>query len=144
MGEIDVGILRYPTAIILLLLSVATLGCAVRRVDFNDPIKPEGLVFIQPGGTTLQQVVDRLGGPEDLSITSQQVLAEFRWSTTRSASLNLGYLFRFVSPVSPSMTMSGTGINIERLLITCDERLVVRSYAFGKADEHAFFEFWPF
>lgn len=120
------------------------MGCAVRRVDFNTPIHAEALGFIQPGKTTLQQVVDRLGGPEDLNTASNEILAEFRWSTTRSASLNLGYLFRFFSPVSPSMTMSGTGIHIERLLITCDDQLVVRSYAFGKAGEHAFFEFWPF
>jgi len=144
MGEIVVTTIRYYTATILILLSLATLGCAVRRVDFNDPIKAEGLLFIQPGKTTLHEVVDRLGGPEDLNVTPHHILAEFRWSTTRSASLNLGYLFRFVSPVSPSMTMSGTGINIERLIITCDERLVVRSYAFGKADDHAFLEFWPF
>jgi len=129
---------------IILLISVLVMGCAVRRVDFNTPIHAEALGFIQPGKTTLQQVVDRLGGPEDLNTASNEILAEFRWSTTRSASLNLGYLFRFFSPVSPSMTMSGTGIHIERLLITCDDQLVVRSYAFGKAGEHAFFEFWPF
>lgn len=131
-------------AVILLLISLTTIGCAVRRVDFNEPITAEGLSFIRPGNTTLQQVADRFGGPEILTHTGNEILAEFQWSTTRSASLNLGYLFRFVSPVSPSMTMSGTGIHIERLLITCDDRLVVRSYAFGKDNEHAFFEFWPF
>ena len=120
------------------------LGCAVRRVDFNEPITAEGLQFIRPGQTTLQEVVDRLGAPEDIIVTSNHLIAEFKWSTTRSASLNLGYLFRFVSPVSPSMTMSGTGINIEHVLLTCDQQLNVRSYAFGKAHEHAFFEFWPF
>ncbi|MDH5668144.1 MAG: hypothetical protein OEY86_09055 [Nitrospira sp.] len=135
---------RVPCALALLILNVILVGCGVRRVDFNTPIHAQGVEFIRPGETTLQQVVERLGGPEDLNLVSDEVLAEFRWSTTRSASLNLGYLFRFISPVSPSMTMSGTGINIERLLITCDKQLVVRSYAFGKAEEHAFFEFWPF
>ena len=42
------------------------------------------------------------------------------------------------------MTLSGTGINIQRLLIICDDSLIVRSYAFGLTDEHALFEFWPF
>lgn len=135
---------RVPSAIVLLVLSIILVGCGVRRVDFNTPIQAEGLAFIRPGETTLQQVVDQLGGPEELNMVSDEVLAEFQWSTTRSASLNLGYLLRFISPVSPSMTMSGTGIHLERLLITCDKKLVVRSYAFGKADEHAFFEFWPF
>jgi len=132
------------TAFLLLLVSLTTIGCAVRRVDFNEPITAEGLSFIQPGHTTLHEVADRFGGPEILHLTGHEILAEFQWSTTRSASLNLGYLFRFVSPVSPSMTMSGTGIHIERLLITCDDRLIVRSYAFGKAGKHAVFEFWPF
>lgn len=129
---------------LLVVVALTTVGCAVRRVDFNDPISTQSLAFIRPGETTLQHVVDRFGGPEDITVTSDQVIAEFKWSTTRSASLNLGYLFRLISPVSPSMTLSGTGINIERFLLICDERLVVRSYAFGKADEHAFFEFWPF
>jgi hypothetical protein len=135
---------QFRSTIILLLVGFTALGCAVRRVDFNEPISAEGLRFIRPGETTLQHVVQHLGAPEDITIGSHHIIAEFKWSTTRSASLNLGYLFRFVSPVSPSMTMSGTGINIERLLLTCDDHLIVRSYAFGKADEHAFFEFWPF
>jgi hypothetical protein len=129
---------------VIFLLTLSVLGCAVRRVDFNEQITPEGLQFIQPGVTTLQQVVDRLGAPEDITHQTEQIIAEFNWSTTRSASLNLGYLFRVVSPVSPSMTLSGTGINIERVLLICDRHLIVQSYAFGKPDEHAFFEFWPF
>jgi len=144
VGEIDLSKFQSHIAAILLLLHLGTLGCAVRRVDFNEPITAEGLRFIRAGETTLHHVVEKFGGPEDLTVTSEYVIAEFRWSTTRSASLNLGYLFRIISPVSPSMTMSGTGINIERLLLICDHQLIVRSYAFGKADEHAFFEFWPF
>jgi hypothetical protein len=144
MGEIDLFARQLHASILLLVFALTGFGCAVRRVDFNDPITTQSLDFIRPGQTTLQHVVDRLGGPEDITVTSDQIVAEFRWSTTRSASLNLGYLFRLVSPISPSMTMSGTGINVERLLLICDERLLVRSYAFGKADEHAFFEFWPF
>ena len=131
-------------AAILLLLTLTSSGCAVRRVDFNNQIATDDLRFITPGTTTLQQVVDQIGSPEDIAVKANAIIAEFRWSTTRSASLNLGYLFRFVSPVSPSMTMSGTGINVERLLLTCDDQLLVQSYAFGKAKDHAFFEFWPF
>lgn len=144
MGEIEFFMRQVQASILLFVFALTAFGCAVRRVDFNDPISTQSLAFIRPGETTLQHVVDRLGGPEDITLTSDQVVAEFQWSTTRSASLNLGYLFRLVSPISPSMTMSGTGINIERLILICDERLLVRSYAFGKADEHAFFEFWPF
>lgn len=126
--------------ILILFLS----GCAVRRVEFNEPITAEQLRFIRLGETTLQQVVERLGPPEDITMEADQLIAEFRWSTARSASLNLGYLFRLISPVSPTLTLSGTGINVEHVQFLCDERLTVRAYAFGKADEHAIIEFWPF
>jgi hypothetical protein len=113
-------------------------------VNFNEPIAGDALIFIRPGETTLQEVVDRLGAPEDITTTRDQLIAEFKWSTTRSSSLDFGHVFKVVSPVTPSMTLSGTGINVERFLVICDGQLIVRSYAFGKVDEHAFFEFWPF
>lgn len=135
---------RPTRLLIVFLLCVGLWGCAVRRVDFNTPITPEDLSFIRPGETTLHHVVDHLGAPEDITAMSDQIVAEFRWSTTRSASLNLGYLFRIVSPISPTMTLSGTGINVQRLLIICDDQLLVRSHTFGLTDEHAVVEFWPF
>ncbi|MCP9439057.1 MAG: hypothetical protein NHB36_04155 [Nitrospira sp.] len=130
--------------VLLGILILSMPGCAVRRVAFNEPITAEQLRFIRLGETTLQQVVERLGPPEDITMEADQLIAEFRWSTTRSASLNLGYLFRLISPVSPTLTLSGTGININHVQFLCDKRLTVHAYAFGKADEHAIIEFWPF
>ena len=144
MGEIAVLRGKFFAAAILLLFILTGVGCAVRRVDFNEPITVEGLQFIKIGETSLHHVVERIGSPEDITLFPNQIVAEFQWSTTRSASLNLGYLFKLFSPVSPSMTMSGTEIYVERLLLTCDAQFRVRSYAFGKSKEHAFFEFWPF
>ena len=135
---------RSVRLLVVFLLCVGLWGCAVRRVDYNTPITPEALSFIRAGETTFHQVVEQLGAPEDITAMSDQIVAEFKWSTTRSSSLNLGYLFRIVSPVAPTMTLSGTGINVQRLLIICDDQLLVRSYAFGLTDEHALVEFWPF
>jgi len=131
-------------SVVALFLCLTIFSCSVRRVNFNEPIAGGALTFIRPGETTLQEVVDRLGAPEDIITTTDQFIAEFKWSTTRSSSLDFGHVFKVVSPVTPSMTLSGTGINVERFLVICDNRLIVRSYAFGKVDEHAFFEFWPF
>jgi hypothetical protein len=131
-------------AVVLLTLCLTISNCSVRRVNFNEPIPGGALTFIKPGETTLQEIVDRLGAPDDIVTTTGQFIAEFKWSTTRSSSLDFGHVFKVVSPVSPSMTLSGTGINVERFLVICDEHLIVRSHAFGKVDEHAFLEFWPF
>jgi len=131
-------------SVVILFLCLTISSCSVRRVNFNEPIAGGALTFITTGETTLQQIVDRLGAPEDIITTGDQFIAEFKWSTTRSSSLDFGHVFKVVSPVTPSMTLSGTGINVERFLVICDDRLIVRSYAFGKVDEHAFFEFWPF
>lgn len=128
----------------LLIIGLTMLGCSVQRVNFNEPITQDKLSFIQAGETTLHQVVDQLGAPEEITTIADQLVAEFKWSSTRSASLNLGHLFKFISPVTPPMTMSGTGINIQRLQVLCDEQLIVRSYALGLTEEHALVEFWPF
>lgn len=130
--------------VLALILCLMVASCSVRRVNFNEAIPADAITFINPGETTLQDVVDRLGAPEDIITTTGQFIAEFKWSTTRSSSLDFGHVFKVVSPVTPSMTLSGTGINVERFLVICDDRLIVRSYAFGKVDEHALFEFWPF
>ncbi|MCP9456448.1 MAG: hypothetical protein NNA18_10125 [Nitrospira sp.] len=111
---------------------------------FNDPITAQELEFVRLDKTTLHEVVERLGAPEDIVLDTDQLVAEFQWSTARSASLNLGYLFRLISPVSLPFTLSGTGINIERVQFVCDKNLVVHSYFFGRTDQHALIEFWPF
>lgn len=135
---------KYLLTVLLLVTYGLVTSCSLRRVNYNEPITQERLSFIQAGHTTLHQVVERLGAPEDLIITRSELIAEFKWSTTRSASLDLGHLFKLFSPVSPPITLSGTGINIERLLVICDGQLVVRSYALGPTDQHALIEFWPF
>ncbi len=132
------------TALLGILCFILLLGCAVRRVAFNDPITAREVAFVRLGETTLQEVVEQLGAPEDIALDADQLVAEFQWSTARSASLNLGYLFRLISPVSPTFTLSGTGINIEHVQFVCDKNWVVQSYFFGRADQHALIEFWPF
>ena len=131
-------------AIVAFILCITLVGCTVRRVNFNEVITQDRLSFIRPGETTLQHVVSRLGAPEDITPMSNQLVAEFKWSTTRSSSINFGHIFRIISPVAPPMTLSGTGTNIQRLLIICDSQLVVHSYTLGLTDEHAVIEFWPF
>jgi hypothetical protein len=130
--------------IILLLLWVSLSSCSLRRVDFNEPITPQDLSFITVGTTRLHQVVDYLGAPEDITMPSDRLVAEFRWSKTRSSSLDLGHLFKLISPISPPFTLSGTSSDVDRLLITCDHDFIVRSYAFSLVDEHPLIEFWPF
>lgn len=132
------------TTLVGILCVILFVGCAVRRVAFNDPITAQDVEFVRLGETTLQEVVGRIGAPENIAVDMDQLVADFQWSTTRSASLNLGYLFRLISPVSPTFTLSGTGINIEHVQFFCDKNLVVQSYVFGKADQHALIEFWPF
>ncbi len=131
-------------SVVLLILCTTLVACTVERVNFNEPITQDRLSFIRPGETTLHHVVGHIGAPEDITAVGDQLVVEFKWSTTRSSSLNLGHLFKIISPISPPIRLSGTGINIQRLVVICDGQLIVRSYALDLTEEHALLEFWPF
>ncbi|MFO0705366.1 MAG: hypothetical protein U0412_00800 [Nitrospira sp.] len=137
--------LRYSRSLIAILCVVTMAGCSLRRVVVNETIPPERLSFIRPGSTTLSQVVSQFGAPDDIQESAFGLATVYEWSDTKASGVDFGFVARFFSPYSPSMTLARTGIDIERLHVHYDERGIVRTVGFTRHEGVIpTLWFWPF
>jgi outer membrane protein assembly factor BamE (lipoprotein component of BamABCDE complex) len=131
--------------IVAALCVVLLAGCSLRRVVVNDVISPQGVTFIQSGSTTMQQVVSRLGVPQEIYESEFGMATVYEWSDTKSSAIDFGYIVRAFSPYSPSMTLARTGIDKEEFHVYYDTQGVVRTIAFTRHEGVVpVLWFWPF
>jgi len=120
-------------------------GCSVRRVTLNDVVTPEQVNFIRIGQTTIFELADRIGAPDEVTESDFGVLALYYWSDTKSAALDFGALGRLLLPYSPTMTLNRTGVTPEQLQVMFDPQWTVRAYGFSrKSTDDPVIWFWPF
>jgi hypothetical protein len=53
---------------------------AWQRLTLNEPISEHDVAFILDGTTTLTEVVDRLGAPDDIQSVGDSIIARYRFS----------------------------------------------------------------
>jgi outer membrane protein assembly factor BamE (lipoprotein component of BamABCDE complex) len=120
-------------------------GCSIRRVTFNDVVTPEQVKFIRIGQTTISELADQIGAPDEVTESDFGALALYYWSDTKSAALDFGALGRLFLPYSPTMTLNRTGITPEQLQVMFDPQWTVRAYGFSrKSTDEPVIWFWPF
>ena len=126
-------------------LTLLWTGCTVRRVAFNDVVTPEQVNFIRIGQTTILDLADHIGAPDEVTESEFGVVALYNWSDTKSAALDFGALPRLFLPYAPTMTLSKTGITPEQFQVVFDPQWTVRAYGFSRrtTDEPVIW-FWPF
>ncbi|MCC6140736.1 MAG: hypothetical protein IT389_08990 [Nitrospira sp.] len=131
---------------LLVALCVALMtGCSVRRVVVNDVVAPSNVAFIQSGTTTLPQVVAQLGAPDEILDSEFGLATIYQWSDTKASGVDFGFIFRFFSPYSPSMTLAKTGIDMEQFHVHYDSQGVVRMFGFTRHEPiRPLLWFWPF
>lgn len=120
-------------------------GCSVRRVVVNDVIAPATVTFIQSGMTTLPQVVAQLGAPDEILESEFGLATIYQWSDTKASGVDFGFIARFFSPYSPSMTLARTGIDMEQFHVHYDTQGIVRTFGFTRHEPvRPLLWFWPF
>jgi len=126
-------------------LTLLWTGCTVRRVVFNDVVTTEQVSFIRIGQTTILELADHIGAPDEVTESDFGVVALYNWSDTKSAALDFGALARLVLPYAPTMTLNKTGITPEQFQVVFDPQWTVRAYGFSRrtTDEPVVW-FWPF
>lgn len=140
-------ILRFSGA----LLAIALGGCGPigwTRVTVNRPLQSADVAFIVPQRTTFDEVMARLGAPDEIVRSAGDGLAaHYTASDSRSFGVNLGWPLRFVAPVSfvpHQFTLSGRGIGSKSFEVAFDARGIVTYAAFLPGASAARYRFWPF
>ena len=140
--------IRFPSirlivgALCLLLLCA---GCTVRRVVFNEVLTPEQVNFIRIGQTTIRDLADHIGAPDEVTESEFGVVALYYWSDTKSAALDFGAIGRLFLPYAPTMTLNRTGITPEQFQVVFDPQWAVRAYGFSRrTTDKPVVWFWPF
>ena len=112
----------------------------------NDVVTTEQVNFIRVGETTLVELADHIGAPDEVTESDFGVVALYYWSDTKSAGLDFGAIPRlFFGPFIPTMTLTKTGITPEQFQVVFDPQWTVRAYGFSRrtTDEPVVW-FWPF
>ena len=126
-------------------LTLLWTGCTVRRVVFNDVVTSEQVKFIRIGQTTILELADHIGAPDEVTESEFGVVALYYWSDTKSAALDFGAIPRLFLPYAPTMALTKTGITPEQFQVVFDPQWTVRAYGFSRriTDEPVVW-FWPF
>jgi hypothetical protein len=135
--------IKLVVGVVCILLLYA--GCSVRRATLNDVLTQEQVSFIRVGQTTIRELADHIGAPDEVSESDLGGVALYYWSNTKSASLDFGAIGRLFLPYSPTMRLNKMGITPEQLQVVFDPQWTVRAYGFSrKSTDEPVIWFWPF
>jgi hypothetical protein len=140
--------------LMMALLAPFLAGCPVRwqRLSINDPIRPADVAFIQPGKTTLTEIVEKLGVPDVMTdVEHGGAAVRYRFLDVKYFRIDFLWGLRFVFPLlyivpgaSPSFVLGGGGGRPDEFEVLFDPAWIVRGYAFDVHASTSEFIIWPF
>ena len=128
----------------LLVAALTLMSCQWRRLTVNDPIRPDDVAFIQEGHTTLAEVVERLGPPDDISAVGNALVARYRFRDGKYFKIDFGRLLGFWSPVTPEMSIARGQLETDVFQVVLDSNGIVQEHAFAFQSPATRFNPWPF
>lgn len=135
---------RWRAVLAVTAMCAVFTGCNVVRITINTPLTQDDVAFIEPGRTTLADVITKLGTPDSITDSESGVVATYRFLDTKYSRVNFGWLLKPWSPVDPDLVMSRTGLGIDALELLCDTRLVVMHQGFLRHVTGPAFNPYPF
>jgi len=84
-------------------------GCDFRRVVVNQPIDPQTLGTLSPGESTIQDVVQMLGAPDEIESKPDGMVLRYRHGDTKTLRVNFGWVLRFFARGAFDEFRSGGG-----------------------------------
>ena len=134
--------IRYSLLILMLCTTIA--GCNVIRITLNTSISQADVAFIEPGKTTLADVIGRLGTPDSITDSDSGVVATYRFLDMKYSRVNFGWLVKPWSPIDPDLIISRTGFGVDAFELLCDKRWVVTHQSFLRQLSGPRFNPYPF
>jgi hypothetical protein len=135
---------RRCAVLCLLTAALALASCQWRRLTVNDLIRPDDVAFIQPGRTTLAEVVAKLGPPDDIAATGADMVVRYRFRDGKYFKIDAGRLLAFWSPVTPEMSMARGQLETDVFQVVLTADGIVREHAFAFQSPATRFSPWPF
>lgn len=125
-------------------MCAAFAGCNIVRITINTPITPDDVAFIEPGRTTLADIISKFGTPDSMTDSESGVVATYRFLDTKYSRVNFGWLLKPWSPVDPDLVISRTGLGVDAFELLCDSRLIVTHQGFLRHHTGPAFNPYPF
>lgn len=123
---------------------MTTAACNVIRIKLNTPLYQDDVAFIEPGKTTLTDVVAKLGVPDSITDSYLGVVATYRFLDMKYSRVNFGYLLKPWTPVDPDLIISRTGFGLDAFELYCDSNWVVTHQSFLRQLSGPQFNPYPF
>ena len=139
---------RLSVSLFLVLIGLA--GCyrgplSWQRVTLNQPITSDQIGFIQDGQTTLTEVVDNLGAPDEIVKLQERLVARYHFTDGKYFRADYGWGLRAVIPIfAPDLILGGGGFGTDVFEVSCDSHLVVQQHAFAFHVNSSKYRAWPF
>ena len=140
----QIPVMKPLQACLSLLFLCSLFACDFRRVVVNDPIIPKEVEFIAPGRTTMQQIVDRLGAPDEITGTKGHLLFRYHFKTSKFFRIDFGALLRLWSPVSPPLSWGNGITGTDAFLVAFDSEWIAQDRNFSFSEKTKQVSFWPF
>ena len=125
-------------------LCATFIGCNVARITLNTPLTQGDVAFIEPGQTTLADVITKLGAPDSITDSDTGIVAIYRFLDMKYSRINFGWLLKPWSPVDIDLVISRTGFGTDAFEVLCDDSWVVTHRGFLRHRSDPRFNPYPF
>jgi hypothetical protein len=132
------------------LAALCLAGCdpiSWTRVTLNQPLAARDVAFIVPGRTRLDEVVARLGAPDQLVPAQDGFAVNYLYRDAKYFRVNFGWPLGFVSPTAylpHDLVLENSASGADRFQVAVDSRSVVRYVGFFRGAAAAQYKAWPF
>lgn len=146
-------VLRHRrTTTMFLAIGFALVGCTPitwTRVTLNRPLQPKDVAFIRPGKTNWDDVIERLGAPNELSGTQSGMIANYYYYDSKHFSVDFGWPLGFFLPPGASeaphqISFGNQGIGANTFQVTFGGSGIVQHEGFSHTAAASQFKGLPF
>lgn len=136
----------FWTILCLITLSGCIRGPVVwQRVTLNQPLTAQDVSFVVNGETSLSEVVEKLGAPNQMLSSNGGVVARYQFTDGRYFRVDFGWGLRFLIPFySPELVLGGGGLGTDAFQVTYNDDWVVQDHGFAFHSQSSEFRLWPF
>lgn len=133
------------------ILCLTTLSGCIRgpvvwqRVTLNQPLTAQDVSFVVNGETSLSEVVEKLGAPNQMLSSNGGVIARYQFTDGRYFRVDFGWGLRFLIPFyAPELVLGGGGLGTDAFQVTYNDDWVVQDHGFAFHSQSSEFRLWPF